>query len=92
MELIIEGTVGCWAYFAEWICKGKPLSKNTKDRIKGFVGLFACLGLISVFLGIVALTNGDFLNKTAGICLTVIPPVLAVAQIIAGFIIKKKKK
>ncbi|MGN1348263.1 MAG: hypothetical protein ACI4VI_04900 [Acutalibacteraceae bacterium] len=91
-EIIAEPVIECYmAVMYHFFDSNKKVSKNTNIIIV-FIVLFECLALLLMFVigAVMSLESGG--NSLAGKILFISSVLMSIVQIVAGIILRKKRK
>ena len=94
-ELIGDMLIDMWFAVMQWIVPEKKLCKLTRRILKVIIGVFSCLMLITMVLGLFAIISDDAYTKHVGKYMIFIPLGISAIQILIGIIVRiisKKKK
>ncbi len=96
IELVFDGIIEAWLMIMQWIVPEKTLGKYTRIILQIIVGIFTCLLLFIMLLGLFAIISDDPDTKLLGKYMVFIPLGISAVQIIIGIIVrivaKKKNK
>ncbi len=93
-ELIGDMLIDMWFAVMQWIVPKKILGKRIRSILKVIIGVFSCLMLITMVLGLFAIISDDAYTKYVGKYMIFIPLGISAIQIVLGIIVRitSKKK
>ena len=95
LELIGDMLVDMWFVVMQWIVPEKILGKRIRSILKFIIGVFSCIMLITMVLGLFAVISDDAYTKHIGKYMIFISLGISVIQIVLGIIVRttaRKKK
>jgi len=87
-ELIGDLLIDMWFAVMQWIVPEKILCKRTRSILKVIIGVFSCLMLITMVLGLFAIISDDAYTKHVGKYMIFIPLGISAIQIVLGIIVR----
>ncbi len=91
-ELVFEGIfelIGyCYIKLMMLIVPDKPITENTKNKIKKIVTSFSAILVIVLIVGLILFAQDDMVVKNIGKCMMYIPLGIIGLQILLGIIMK----
>lgn len=94
-EWIVDLIMDCWFSLMQWIVPNRALGKTARIILKVLVGVFSCILLFLMIIGIFALISDDPYVKQIGRYLVFVPLGVSVVQILLGILVRwaaKNKK
>ena len=88
LELIGDMLIDMWFAVMQWIVPKKILGKRIRSILKVIIGVFSCLMLITMVLGLFAIISDDAYTKYIGKYMIFIPLGISVIQIVLGIIVR----
>ncbi len=85
-ELIGDMLIDMWFAVMQWIVPKKILGKRIRSILKVIIGVFSCLMLITIVLGLFAIISDDAYTKYIGKYMIFIPLGISVIQIVLGLL------
>lgn len=87
IELLGDYIIDTWFALMQLIVPKTSNEKNTRIIQKAVVGIFSCLLLVSLTLGIFAIISDDSYTHVLGQYMVFIPLCISAVQIILGIIV-----
>ena len=94
-EIIGDLLFDMWFAVMQWIIPVKMIGERARYILKIIIGIFSCLLLITMVLGLFAIISEDTYTKQIGKYMVFIPLGISAVQILIGIIVRsisKKKR
>ena len=91
-ELLFDAIIEGYFYLMQMIVPKNKFGRGLCIALKIFAGIFTCILLFIMFLGVFALISDDKDTRLLGICMVFISLAISLVQIIFGLVIRHKTK